>query len=205
MFTGLVECRGSVAASRRAGSSRRLRFAAPFAAELSLGESVSVAGVCLSVERYEARHFETTAVAETLARTTLGETRAGAAINLERSLRLSDRLGGHLVTGHVDAMGRVISRKDDAKGRVLTVQYPAGFDPLVVDKGSIAVDGVSLTVVKAGRGRFSVALIPQTCERTTLGALAAGSRVNLEFDLVGKYLWRQSRLGRVVRKERERV
>lgn len=206
MFTGLVECAGRLKTARRAGTSRRLKIEAPFAGELAMGESVSVSGVCLSVEAKSGSHFEATAVRETLSHSTLGEARVGSRLNLERSLRLSDRLGGHLVTGHVDVKGRVVSLKRGTDGLVLTVKYPVKFDPLVVDKGSVAVDGVSLTVAKAGRGQFTVALIPQTCQLTTLGQLGPGAHVNLEFDLVGKYWWRQARLGQGWnRKETEHV
>lgn len=206
MFTGLVESTGKVLLARKAGTSRRFRIEAPFAAELSEGESVSVSGVCLSVEEIGERYFEATAVAETLSRTTLGTARVGTPLNLERSLRLSDRLGGHFVTGHIDTVGRVVKRTVGRAGRLLEISFPAAFDPLIVDKGSIAVDGVSLTVVKAGRGRFSVALIPQTCQETTLGHQAAGDHVNLEFDLAGKYWWRQAQLAPPSHsKETERV
>lgn len=205
MFTGLVESTGKLKLARRAGTSRRLKLEAPFASELVLGESVAVSGVCLSVESNDEKHFEVTAIAETLSRTTLGSARIGTSLNLERSLRLSDRLGGHLVTGHIDTVGRVVRRTTGAS-RILEVSFPVEFDPLIVDKGSIALDGVSLTVVTAGHGRFTVALIPQTCERSTLGRLKSGDPVNLEFDLVGKYWWRQARTGPGQnRKETERV
>jgi riboflavin synthase len=206
MFTGLVESTGRLRAARRAGASRRFTIEAAFAPELVQGESVAVSGVCLSVEASDERSFEVTAVAETLARSTLGSARTGHRVNLERSLTLSDRLGGHLVTGHVDGTGRVRAHTRSAGGRLLAIDYPVEFDPWIVDKGSIALDGVSLTVVEAGRGRFTVALIPQTCAVTTLGGLTTGDRVNLEFDLVGKYLWRQGRLGSAwIREEAIRV
>ncbi len=206
MFTGLVECTGRLALARKAGTSRRLKIEAPFASELEEGESVAVAGACLSVEANDEGHFEVTAVSETLTRTTLGKARIGTLLNLERSLRLSDRLGGHLVTGHIDAVGRVARHTTGPSGRILEVTFPVEFDPLIVDKGSIALDGVSLTVVVAGRGRFTVALIPQTCQLTTLGRLKTGDHVNLEFDLVAKYWWRQARVGQGhPRKESERV
>jgi len=195
MFTGLIECTGVLRVARRAATSRRFSIDAEFASELVRGESVAVSGVCLTVEAMQTRSFEVTAVAETLGRSTLAGLRPGQRVNLERSLRLSDRLGGHLVTGHIDGTGRVSSHTRGTAGRLLAVDFPSEFDPLVVDKGSIAIDGVSLTVVEAGRGRLTVALIPQTCEVTTLGSLKTGDRVNLEFDLMAKYLWRRERLG----------
>lgn len=191
MFTGLIECMGRLREARPAGGSRQFTIEAPFVSELTHGESVAVGGVCLSVECCHAGAFEVTAVAETLSRSTLSAVRPGQSLNLERSLRLSDRLGGHLVTGHIDGTGRVLSHTEGRAGRLLAVDFAVEFNPFVVDKGSIAVDGVSLTVVEARSGRFSVALIPQTWQATTLGRLKAGDRVNLEFDLVAKYLWRQ--------------
>lgn len=152
------------------------------------GESVAVQGACLTVVRREARRFEVTAVAETLRRTTLGESRVGAKVNLERALRLSDRLGGHLVQGHVDATARVLevrARGDDWR---LRVELPPAITRFVAAKGSIAIDGVSLTVASAAAGAFEVALIPETLARTTLGSLKPGYRVNLEVDLVARYL-----------------
>jgi riboflavin synthase len=139
--------------------------------------------------------FSVTAVAETLRRTSLGSIRTGHEVNLERSLRLSDRLGGHMVTGHVDATGRVDSTRAGAAERILKVTFPADYGPLVVEKGSIAIDGVSLTVVEAGAKHITVALIPQTCDLTTLGDLHVGDKVNLEFDLVAKYLLRFRKYG----------
>jgi len=195
VFTGLVECMGKLRTARPSGGSRHFTIEAGFAAELTRGESVAVGGVCLSVEAAQAGAFEVTAVAETLCRSTLAVVRPGQGLNLERSLRLSDRLGGHLVTGHIDATGRVRSHVEDASGRILAVDFPVEFAPFLVDKGSIAVDGVSLTVVEAKAGHFTVALIPETCKATTLGHLKAGDRVNLEFDLIAKYLWRQHRVG----------
>lgn len=206
MFTGLVECLGRLQSARPLGSSRHFTIEAGFAAELTRGESVAVGGVCLSVEAAQASAFEVTAVAETLNRSTLASIRPGQGLNLERSLRLSDRLGGHLVTGHIDATGRVRSHLEGTSGRILAVDFPVEFEPFLVDKGSIAVDGVSLTVVEAKPGHFTVALIPETCKATTLGHLKAGDRVNLEFDLIAKYIWRQHRVGAPeVNKEATRV
>jgi len=167
----------------------------PFASELVLGESVCTQGACLSVVELGKDRFSVTAVAETLRRTSLGDLRAGHEVNLERSLRLADRLGGHMVTGHVDATGRVDSTRSGVAESILKVSFPADYGPLVVEKGSIAIDGVSLTVVEAGAKHITVALIPHTCELTTLGSVQVGEKVNLEFDLVAKYLLRFRQLG----------
>jgi riboflavin synthase len=135
------------------------------------------------------------AVPETLSRTTLGSWSAGTVVNLERALRLSDRLGGHLVAGHVDAVGEVLARAAEGQGARLTLSLPAPVAPLVAEKGSVAVDGVSLTVARAHRDRFEVALIPETLARTTLGQARPGAPVNLEADLVARHLARLGEFG----------
>jgi riboflavin synthase len=195
MFTGLVEHKGRLRAVKPEGASKRFSIEVPFASELEMGESVCTQGACLSVVELGRDVFSVTAVAETLRRTSLGGMRVGQKVNLERSLRLSDRLGGHMVTGHVDATGRVDSTRAGAAERILKISFPADYSPLVVEKGSIAIDGVSLTVVEAGAQHVTVALIPQTCDLTTLGDVHVGDKVNLEFDLVAKYLLRFRQLG----------
>jgi riboflavin synthase len=158
--------------------------------ELVLGESVACSGVCLTVVERGGGVVSFDAVPETLARTTVGGWRAGTAVNLERALALSDRLGGHLVQGHVDAVGRVISRAAEGQGARLRIALPAPIAPLVAEKGSIAVDGVSLTVAAVGRDWFEVALIPETLARTTLGGAQPGIPVNLEADVVARHVAR---------------
>ncbi len=192
MFTGLVTDMGVVERREpRAGGARlTIRPGAMPVDELVLGESVAVNGACLTVvERGEGR-MSFDAVPETLARTTLGSFRPGTRVNLERALRLSDRLGGHLVQGHVDAVGHVLEKVPEGQGARLVVSLPAAIAPLVAEKGSIAVDGVSLTVARAGRDRFDVALIPETLSRTVLGAAAPGTKVNLEADVVARHVAR---------------
>ncbi len=192
MFTGLVADVGSVVRiSPRAGGARLvLRPAALPVDELAPGESVCCSGACLTVVERGDGLVAFDAVPETLARTTLGAWRPGTRVNLERALRLSDRLGGHLVAGHVDAVGEVLSRAAEGAGARLTLSLPAAIAPLVAEKGSIAVDGVSLTVAVAGRDRVELALIPETLARTTLGDARPGVRVNLEADLVARHLAR---------------
>ena len=197
MFTGLIDDIGVVERiTPRAGGVRLvIRPGALPVDDLTLGESIASSGACLTVVERGAGLVSFDAVPETLARTVIGGWRPGTRVNLERALRLSDRLGGHLVAGHVDAVGEVLARKPEGQGARLTISLPAAVAPLVAEKGSIAVDGVSLTVASAGRDRFDVALIPETLARTTLGAAAPGRPVNLEVDVVARHV---ARLGQFV-------
>ncbi len=191
MFTGLVEGVGEIVGLTPLAEGLKVTVKTPFpAAELSLGESVAVAGACLTVVAIAppAASFEVSP--ETLARTTFPLKKVGDRVNLERSLRLGDRLGGHLVTGHVDAAGVVGQRRSGPAHIQLQIELPAPLSALVIEKGSIAVDGVSLTVNSIKGAAFSVNIIPFTAGKTTLGALRVGDRVNLEADLIGKYVAR---------------
>ena len=197
MFTGLVEALGSVVEITPDGPGRRLVLREPgIAPQLTLGESVAVNGACLTVVAHDSATFAFEAGPETLRRTNLGELRPGDRVNLERSLRMGDRLGGHMVTGHIDGLGSVAERISE--GDWLTVWFACGADlaAQMVGKGSVAVDGVSLTLVDVEAGRFSVALIPHTLEHTTLGFKGVGSPVNLETDLLAKYVWKCLQLRR---------
>ena len=196
MFTGLVELKAPVLELRDEPPGKRLRIAAPqLAAEAPLGESVCVSGCCLTVVNFDDGVLEFEAGPETLARTSLGRLQNGTFVNLERSLRLSDRLGGHLVTGHVDCTGTLLERKNLGPWSEMWFGYPRQYAGHLVEKGSITVAGVSLTVVGAESDRFSVQLIPHTLEVTTLGELKPGDVVNLETDLLAKYVERQLALG----------
>jgi riboflavin synthase len=189
MFTGLVQAVGTVSDVSDARGGRRLRVTEPnLAPKLELGESVAVDGACLTVVARAGETFDFEAGPETLAKTTLGRLAAGARVNLERALRVGDPLGGHIVTGHVDCVGTVL--EEVVTGDWLTVWFgiPAEFEELLVSKGSVAVAGVSLTVVDAQKDRFSVMLIPHTRTHTTLGLNAPGTAVNLEFDLIAKHV-----------------
>lgn len=194
MFTGLVEGVGEIVGITILAEGLRLSVKSlekeVAAAELSLGESVAVAGACLTVVAVSvpAASFEVSP--ETLARTTFPLKKVGDRVNLEKSLRLGDRLGGHLVTGHVDAPGVVRERREGPACFQLLIEMPAALSPLVIEKGSIAVDGVSLTVNAVQGNAFRVNIIPFTARKTTLGALQVGDRVNLETDLIGKYVAR---------------
>ena len=192
MFTGIVEEKGTLEAVRLLEGGRRLRVACGFASELAVDESVAVDGVCLTVVACDAAGFEAVAVEETLDKTTLGGLAAGDGVNLERALRLGARLDGHLVQGHVDARGEVAHVETLADSHVVRIAYPAAFAPYLIPKGSIAVDGVSLTVARLDEpaGTFEVAVIPHTWEKTTASRWAPGRAVNLEFDAVGKYVLR---------------
>ncbi|HWT23581.1 MAG TPA: riboflavin synthase [Solirubrobacteraceae bacterium] len=190
MFTGLVRDLGTIAAAERNGDGARMVIATALAREIGEGDSVAVNGVCLTataVDR-DGGSFAVDVMRETLVRSSLGEVEPGSRVNLELSLKVSDRLGGHIVQGHVDGLGAVREVRDDGFARVLAIGAPAALMRYVVEKGSIAVNGVSLTVVEAGKDWFSVSLIPETLERTTLGAAAAGAPVNLEVDVVAKYV-----------------
>jgi len=193
MFTGIVEGTGTVAALAAAddASGARLEVEAPFlAGDLRLGESVAVNGCCLTVAQATAAGFAADLVAETLRRTALGGLAAGDLVNLERPMALGGRLGGHLVQGHVDGVARVLDRTAAGDGQEVRIELPAELQRYVVEKGSVAVDGVSLTVAGVGPGWFAVALVPHTLEVTTLGRRRPGDPVQLEVDVVAKYVER---------------
>jgi riboflavin synthase len=192
MFTGIVEVLGSVHSVLEDGAGgRQLVIAEPrLAPELTVGESVAVNGACLTVVEHDAATFRFQAGPETLRRTNLGELRPGDRVNLERSLRMSERLGGHLVQGHVDGLGQVAQRQRQGDWELVWFACPPDLAAQMVSKGSVAVDGVSLTVVDVERQRFSVALIPHTLANTTLGFKPPGAAVNLETDILAKYVWK---------------
>ena len=191
MFTGLVEEQGIVLAAEARPEGRRFWIGAERVMEgLGIGDSVACSGCCLTAVAVEPRRFAVEAVPETLRRTTLGEWREGTAVNLERSLRFGDRLGGHLMQGHVDATGVVTSVAPEGDGRRVTLELPAEIRRFVAWKGSLAVDGVSLTVAGLTDRACEIAYIPHTLAVTTAGSYAAGTRVNLEVDLLARYLAR---------------
>jgi riboflavin synthase len=192
MFTGIVEELGTVAAVEAQSDAVRLTVSATTVLEDSRpGDSISVNGCCLTVAERTHATWTADVMAETLAKTALGSLVAGDRVNLERAATVGSRLGGHLVQGHVDAVGHVVRREPGEHWDVVTVSMPRELAPYLVDKGSITVDGVSLTVVRAGEEEFTVSLIPETLRRTTLGFREPGDSVNLEVDVIGKYVARQ--------------
>jgi len=191
MFTGLIEEVGVVERMRQHDGVEQLAIKGEGAvAGLAIGQSIAVDGTCLTVTSVEHNLFEADVSEETLARTTLGELRRGDPVNLERPCRPSDRLGGHFVTGHIDGVGTIVELREAGSMWWFSFSYPQALRPLLVEKGSIAVDGISLTIAGLNDTSFGVAIIPHTYRHTTLGTKQVGRRVNLETDLLGKYVIR---------------
>jgi riboflavin synthase len=191
LFTGIIEEVGRVRSLRRQAESAVLGIEArSVGAELKPGDSIAVNGACLTVTDRKGDGLSCDLSPETLQRTTLGEARRGMAVNLERPLSLGSRLGGHFVQGHIDGIGRLISRAPGGDGSVVTIEYPAELERYFVYKGSVAVDGISLTIAALKGNAFTVAVIPFTMKTTNLGSLQVGSAVNLEVDILGKYVER---------------
>lgn len=192
MFTGIIEAVGTLAGVVRRGGDAHIRVdvAGLDLGDVQIGDSIAVNGVCLTVTALESGVFDADLSAETLARTTFADRHAGDEVNLEKALSVGQRLGGHLVSGHVDGVGQVRARESDGSSTVLTFEAPRALSRYIAQKGSICIDGVSLTVNRVDGARFSVSLIPHTLEQTTLDALRVGARVNLEVDLIARYLER---------------
>lgn len=192
MFTGLIQAVGAHVASTDVGGDRRMRLSTaglPFA-DAQPGESIACNGVCLTVVAFEAGHFDADVSTETLARTTLGTLAEGAPVNLERALRVGERLGGHIVSGHVDGVGRVEAIAHDARGQRWRFSAPRALLRFIAEKGSVAVEGTSLTVNAADGAGFEVMLVPHTLAHTGFGTMAVGAPVNLEIDTVARYVAR---------------
>lgn len=190
MFTGLVAGTGRVSAAERDGEGLRLRVDTPLAAELAAGDSIAIDGVCLTAVEADGATFCADVMDETIGRSTLGLVRPGDDVNLELPLRVGDRLGGHIVQGHVDGMGMVDQVQASGFSRLVRITAPPETLRYVVEKGSIAVNGVSLTVADVDDYGFTVSLIPETLERTVLGRVETGDVVNLEVDIMAKYAMR---------------
>lgn len=195
MFTGIVEECGEVAKSTPVETGAELWVRASFSGEVELGESVAVNGACLTVTEVEGLAMRFDLLHETLRLTNLGDLGPGSPVNLERSLRIGDRLSGHFVQGHVDACAEVLAYEEEGQDHRLAVALPEAFAHLVVHKGSICVNGISLTVAELDRDRLVIWIIPHTHEVTSLRTISPGSRVNLEFDLLAKHIARIRELG----------
>jgi riboflavin synthase len=191
MFTGIIEEVGEVRRLESMGGGVRLLIAAPNSIrELGINDSVAVNGVCLTVTSTHGDAFETETVEETLKKTTLGGLKPGSKVNLELPMRLNERLGGHLVLGHVDSVGRIIAREDRQNSWMFSISIPSQFTKYIIPVGSISIDGVSLTVAEIDREYIRVSIIPHTMEKTIFKWYKVGDSVNLEFDVVGKYIER---------------
>lgn len=192
MFTGIIQCTGILARSEARGGDLRLVIAAPAMdfSDIAIGDSICVSGCCLTIVALDGDALAFDVSNETLSLTTLGDLREGDTVNLEKALRLSDRLGGHLLSGHVDGVGRIAAIEPDARSQRWAIDAPAGLARYIAAKGSICVDGVSLTVNTVESARFSVNLIPHTVEVTTFAQRRPGDRVNLEVDMMARYLER---------------
>ena len=192
MFTGIIEAVGVLDAATRHADGMRIRVNAGTLefGDVGIGDSIAVNGVCLTVVTKTNRAFEADLSAETLARTTFGQRRTGDRVNLERALTLAKPLGGHLVSGHVDGVAHVQASENEGQSRVVTFRVPQALSRYIAAKGSVCIDGVSLTVNVVEEDRFNVSLIPHTLEMTTLNTLVAGTAVNIEVDLLARYLER---------------
>lgn len=189
MFTGLIEQVGEIESVRQTDAGRELRVRASFT-DLTGGESIAVNGACLTVRKLGTGWFETAAVVTTLGRTTIGDWKKGTRVNLERALRPGDRLGGHIVQGHVDCVGMVAARSGAGDALLIDVSVPSSIEPLLVSHGSVTVDGVSLTVNELKPGGLQISLIDYTLQHTTLGDLREGNRVHIEADVIAKHVRR---------------
>ena len=185
MFTGIIEEVGAL--ERLAGGEIAIR-AKKVLEDVALGDSIAVDGICLTVTRFDAAHFTADVMPETVRRTSLAELRRGSRVNLERALTLKSRLGGHIVSGHIDGAGTIAAMREEGNAILLTVRASADILRYIVEKGSVALDGISLTVASVGAADFTVSLIPHTREITNLREKSVGSRLNIETDILGKYV-----------------
>jgi riboflavin synthase len=202
MFTGIIEDKGKVLKIEYRGQEKRLTIGLPpHLTEVQLGDSINVNGVCLTAVQKRQQSIEIDLSKETLQKTILGELKEGDEVNLERALRLADRLGGHIVTGHIDGIGAIVEKKKERDFLQLGIRIPESISKYVVQKGSIAIDGISLTVNECQEGEIQLTLIPYTIEKTTLVDKKVGDRVNVEADILGKYV--EKLLGRGDRKSGE--
>lgn len=189
MFTGIINGLGTLKDIRQAGQGLVFTIHPDFSMQdPQEGESIAVNGACLTAVAFTHEGFSVEVSPETLSKTTLPRLRVGSRVNLERAIRLSDRLGGHLVSGHVDGTGEIIKKEHSSRFALFTISVPQGLGRYIIEKGSVAIDGISLTVNNYSRGIFSVAIIPHTARLTTMGLRKKGDKINIEVDLIGKYI-----------------
>jgi riboflavin synthase len=191
MFTGIIEGLGTIAGIRSSGQGKRLTIEADFSLDQTkIGDSISVSGACLTAVKIDGKRFEVDVSPETLQTTTFGQAKVGERLNIERALRLSDRIDGHLVSGHIDGTGTVKQRESLSNAIIITIAMKESLTRYLIVKGSVAVDGVSLTINTSESDNFSVSIIPYTAKLTTIGFKSKGDRVNIEADMIGKYVER---------------
>ena len=206
MFTGIVEGLGTIVGVKGQGKGLNFSIKPDFPLDdPQVGESIAVNGVCLTATSISENHFTADVSPETLSRTTLGEMKTGSRVNLERAVRPTDRLGGHIVSGHIDTVGRVKEVKREGDFKIFTFSIPEALDRYIIEKGSIAIDGISLTVNVCWKGGFSVAIIPHTAQQTTMGFRKGGDKVNIEVDVIGKYIEKLLTAGRSVEGRNGRI
>jgi riboflavin synthase len=190
MFTGIIETLGVVQEVKKEQDNIHITIDSPVAAELKIDQSVAHNGICLTVVAIEGHHYTVTAIGETIKKTNISNWGVGDSVNLERAMKLGDRLDGHIVQGHVDQIGTCVSVQETNGSWFYTFEYDSALQNITIEKGSITVNGVSLTVVDSGKSNFSVAIIPYTYEHTNFNSFVVGTKVNLEFDVIGKYVSR---------------
>ncbi len=190
MFTGIIECLGKITNVNTHGSNKTFWVESTISDELKIDESVSHDGVCLTIEEVNGNSYRVTAIKETLDKTNIDEWKAGGIVNLERAVRMNGRIDGHIVQGHVDTTAECVDKKILKGSTELTFKFKKRFASLIIEKGSICVNGVSLTCFNVGKNKFSVAIIPYTLEQTNLSFVEEGLKVNIEFDILGKYVLR---------------
>ena len=194
MFTGIIEAIGKISAISKKGSNKTFLISSSLTARLRVDQSLSHDGVCLTVEAVSPDYYQVTAIQETLEKSNLGGWKEGGSVNLERCLQINDRLDGHMVQGHVDTTAVCVERRNEDGSWVFRFEFPESFRNLIIEKGSVAINGISLTCFEVSDNAFSVAIIPYTFENTNIRDLQPGSRVNIEFDLIGKYVERMIRV-----------
>lgn len=188
MFTGIIETLGIVQEVKKEQDNIHVTIDSPLANELKIDQSVAHNGICLTVVAIDGHHYTVTAIGETIKKTNISNWKVGDIVNLERAMKLGDRLDGHIVQGHIDQIGTCVSVQETNGSWFYTFEYDSALQNITIEKGSITVNGVSLTVVDSGRSNFSVAIIPYTHEHTNFNSFVVGTKVNLEFDVIGKYV-----------------